>query len=392
VLPRLLALSLSSLLALIVLWLGARWVEARRIAPLAVRFGTKPPAARSAVLSGLAALPGERLAPRTPEEWAFHMTPEQAGAFFAFQAGLSEYDPWCFARRTANFDMDMPWPEHAGGRIRIRTNSLGLREDHELSDPPSELRVLVAGDSHTDGVCENAESFSNRLEALLARRSGRSTEVLNAGGGGHSCFNYFGTWLRFRGFQPKVLVVAVYGGNDLSELLGPFLWFTGRSWPAYLETRETRRAAALEAAPHLMAQGLDQVETVHAFPAEMREMARTAAWLCGEIQRSARAAGKELVLLYIPSPYEVGPAGARPFERKLCLDLGLAPADFTAAAALGQSFLDAAAAEGIRVVDLRPMFRAEPRPPYWNKDLHLDLRGHELAAQALLPVVEPLVR
>lgn len=62
-----------------------------------------------------------------------------------------------------------------------------------------------------------------------------------------------------------------------------------------------------------------------------------------------------------------------------------------AAEALTQRFLDAVEAGGVRVVDLRSVFRAEERPPYWSEDLHLDLRGHELAARALLPVVEPLL-
>jgi hypothetical protein len=43
---------------------------------------------------------------------------------------------------------------------------------------------------------------------------------------------------------------------------------------------------------------------------------------------------------------------------------------------------------GIQAVDLEPVFAAEPQPPYWLKDFHLSVRGHELAAQTLAPLVE----
>jgi hypothetical protein len=42
----------------------------------------------------------------------------------------------------------------------------------------------------------------------------------------------------------------------------------------------------------------------------------------------------------------------------------------------------------IQALDLEPVFAAEPKPPYWLTDFHLNVRGHELAAQALEPLVE----
>ncbi len=322
---RVAVLAISTGVALAILVIGLRWIRGRQAQPIGLRIATAPASPRATPVAALSELPGERLAPRTPEEWVFHLPLAQASSIFAIESGVTDYDPWCCARRVPNYDWSMPWPEHPRGLVRFTTNSLGLREDRELPATPAELRVLVVGDSHADGVCENSESFANLLELQLAQRTGRTTEVLNAANGGHSFLNYFGTWLRFREFRPQVLVVAVFGGNDFSGLMLPFLWLTGRACPPSSEWRDAQRLAAIELAPALVAQGIEQVETTRSFPRFLNEMALNAAWLCGEIGRSARAAGTELVVLYIPSPFEVTRLGQRPGEREVCELLDLKP-------------------------------------------------------------------
>jgi hypothetical protein len=82
------------------------------------------------------------------------------------------------------------------------------------------LRILVTGDSHTDGVCNNSESFTNLLEAeLSAAHPGEAIEALNAGKGAYSFYNYLGVLERLLPLRPDVFVVAVYGGNDFVESL-----------------------------------------------------------------------------------------------------------------------------------------------------------------------------
>jgi lysophospholipase L1-like esterase len=388
---RIVALGASTVCALALLFVGLRWIRERREVPIVARVNAPPPPPRPVSLSAFAAIPGEHLAPRAPEEWAYYLAVEEVRAIYLIDPGSTQYDPWSCVRRVAGYAQPYRWPEHPAGGFWLRTNSLGLREDRELADPPAEWRVLVTGDSHTEGVCENAETFANLLEAELARRSGRSTEVLNAASGAHTVLNYFGTWLRLRDFRPRVLVVAVFGGNDFSNLLMPFLTLTGRACPPSNIGREARRLMGATRSAAVFCQIQEQVETTRSIPRLMHEVAREAARMCAEIARSARAAGTEVVVLYIPSPFEIGAQCATELEREVADLMELLPGDFAAAEGLTRTFLDELAVENVRVVDLRAAFAAEPSRPYWKRDLHMDLRGHELAAQALLPVVEPLL-
>ena len=67
-------------------------------------------------------------------------------------------------------------------------NALGLRDREIAPRAPGTLRILMLGDSFTEGDgVEAAETFSKRLEAMLNPGSGpRTVEVINAGVGSYS--------------------------------------------------------------------------------------------------------------------------------------------------------------------------------------------------------------
>jgi hypothetical protein len=189
--------------------------------------------------------------------------------------------------------------------VHLVTNSIGCREDHELDDPPRDLRVLVAGDSHACGVCNNDESMANRLEALLAAANpGRSVEVLNAALGGYSFVNYLGTLLRFRDFKPQVFVVAVFGGNDFGELLPMFLYTRGRQLPTMTTREDARRNAALALSSDVMGQGLSSIDNLRNWPDKKRVVASAAVQLFAEMRRICDEQGTQLIVVYIPCPFE----------------------------------------------------------------------------------------
>ncbi len=129
---------------------------------------------------------------RSPESRRYYLSADVAPVLFPFGA-TEEYDAWSYFRHKPSQRLRLPLAEHDGGSFECSTNSLGLREDAELAAARPDLRILVTGDSHTDGVCENRESYANRLEAsLLVDRPGKCVEVLNAGTGGFSFHNYLG--------------------------------------------------------------------------------------------------------------------------------------------------------------------------------------------------------
>ena len=114
------------------------------------------------------------------------------------------------------------WPEHPDGHVTIAINGLGLREDLATRRTPSPgvHRILVLGDSHTDGLVNNAESWPNVLERSLQMREGE-WEVLNAGVTGYQPHQYY-LWWRTLGRQlaPEVVLLGYYLGNDLLEAAG----------------------------------------------------------------------------------------------------------------------------------------------------------------------------
>ena len=113
--------------------------------------------------------------------------------------------------------------EHPNNIFFLKTNKQGFREDRNTSlmKERDEFRILVLGDSHTDGVCNNSESFPNRFEHHLnSVASGRCFNVINAGVGGWSILEEY-LFLKREGirYNPDMVVVASYNGNDLADML-----------------------------------------------------------------------------------------------------------------------------------------------------------------------------
>lgn len=111
------------------------------------------------------------------------------------------------------------WHTSIDGTWEFRANSQGFRDDEEYryAKPATRLRVLVLGDSHTQGwEVRQSATFSSVLENQL-RASGLDAEVLNTGISG------FGTaeelmFLKHEGmkYRPDAVVVAFYG-NDFED-------------------------------------------------------------------------------------------------------------------------------------------------------------------------------
>jgi len=127
----------------------------------------------------------------------------------------------------------LPWPssvsrtdgidEHPQGYVELRSNNCGFREDDDtpVKKPAGTYRIMVTGDSHTDGVVFNSESYANVLErALNDDGENRRFDVINAGFGRSSPYQQLWAYEQaLREFQPDALVVGYYAGNDLLELM-----------------------------------------------------------------------------------------------------------------------------------------------------------------------------
>jgi hypothetical protein len=121
---------------------------------------------------------------------------------------------------SSNYSKIITWTEHEKGQFEMVTNNMGFREneDTKIEKAKNTKRILVTGDSHTDGVLNNIESFPNILETKL--NIGRDTisyEIINGGIGFYSLKNYAGFLEKYKFLKPDVFIVSIYTGNDFIE-------------------------------------------------------------------------------------------------------------------------------------------------------------------------------
>lgn len=336
--------------------------------------------------------------------------------------------------------------EHPAGQVTLRANNLGLRRDSDtpVEKPAHTIRVLVLGDSQTEGIVDNRDTYSTRLEGLLnrSRRGGRTVEVLNAAVSGYSPLLEY-LWLRHRGMalRPDVIVMALYAGNDIAELLAHEINFGGYGPPFripslegdpgnwhleypgsgcgvvgrvdwMLDTYSSAYALARRAIPRggpgkdtplarLVAQCMGCLQSLpQAYVAQTDPEAFAAAFdRLGHVLKALKAdsanAGSRLLVAVIPTKVEVEGQRAAEEVRKAVEVLGLqqSPADFDDD--VRQRTLAISRGLDIATVDLLPALRSafadRLEPLYWELDWHLNVAGHAAVAQSLGPAVGELI-
>lgn len=309
---------------------------------------------------------------------------ETARQLFPFPPSRSAYDPDLIFRHRANLATRTPWPEHPAGEWTLRTNADGFREDGPARLAGADLGVLVAGDSHASGACDNEDTFAALLEERLAAgRPGERVEVLNAACPGYSFYNYLGTVRRFLPDRPDAVVVTVYGGNDFYGVLKVHHWLRGTTYPPRRKSYWDKVERARERSTSFLAQSLNQVLYFQEHPEQADVALEAALVLAGETRRLCAEAGARLVYVYVPPMFEVGLAELEDDVRDLREILDLEDADLFASREIGRTFLDGLERLGIDALDMGPVFRATEDPVYWARDLHINLLGHECVADEL---------
>jgi lysophospholipase L1-like esterase len=123
-----------------------------------------------------------------------------------------------YPNRTAVWDV----PEYGPAFVK-HTNNARFYEDTDIpaDKPAGTRRIVFVGDSQTEGLCANPNSYPHQLQALLQQsaKGGIHYEVINAGVGTYSPYQYYLRTLRdVLPYHPDHLVVGIYVGNDLVDL------------------------------------------------------------------------------------------------------------------------------------------------------------------------------
>ncbi|HPF15678.1 MAG TPA: SGNH/GDSL hydrolase family protein [Planctomycetota bacterium] len=130
-----------------------------------------------------------------------------------------EHDPVLGWRLRKNFALERREPQYTSVET---THSLGFRTpDRELVAPKGVLRVVMLGDSHTEGyTVDDDKTLAQRLDAALGDR----VEVISLGVGGYSTDQEYLSYLEVgRAFHPD-LVVLQFCSNDLPFNVSDRYW------------------------------------------------------------------------------------------------------------------------------------------------------------------------
>jgi hypothetical protein len=276
------------------------------------------------------------------------------------------------------------WAEHPTGALALRTNGQGFREDAETAPAPDpgRPRWVALGDSHTDGVAPNAETWPNRLEARLAA-AGVDVEVINAGAGHYGPAELQAAAARLLRLRPAGLILAPYLGNDLLDGLVSEAAAGGPPVPA-APPRVPRLLRLVERWPGPVHQQLNQDLLLAEHPALA---APACAHLAGALQRAAAAAtaaGVAVLVAPLPGALELAPPEDELLDA-ISDTLGLRAEQLHQHRPCAAG-LEAAVRAGLppgaalRWVDPGPALRAAGRPAVWAADLHLSVIGNDVMA------------
>jgi len=318
----------------------------------------------------------------------FAVPPELARKIFPLDHPFNRYDPKTYFAHRPGLDARCEFAEHPDGAWRMRTNSLGMRRDEEVSTVKPDLRVLVAGDSHADGLCNNAEGFPARLEAELERRHpGRTIEILNASRGGYGPYNYLGVLEKFIDLEPDVFLVWFTSSNDLTGVLMLTRMFRGDKAPQEPPDVRDRDARARSAGGAFSA-GYHALSYFARFPGQLDYALGACRDVLAEVGRLCEHHGVRPLVLYLPPPiclpWEVEARDAAEVRDLLALDAE----DLALAGAIKARFLAACAELELSVLDLEPLFAEGADAFFYRSDLHLNPRGHARVAEALVPLLD----
>ena len=306
------------------------------------------------------------------------------------------YDPQVYFRRRGSREYFRRFEEHPGGGWTLRTNSLGMREDEDVLAEKPDVRILVAGDSHTGGVIATPKSFTNVLEAALAaKRPGETIEALNCGAGGYNFYNYLGTLELYEYLAPDVFLFVVFGGNDFAGCMLMQRFFHRRRPPrlAPYEQRAIQEQFGEQFGSdgEIVAQELSQLTYFLNNPGDEQVAIALAASITAEIEARCAKAGIRLICAYIPPPLRGQPEVYAERAERLLAAWDLTPEALALSDRLADGWLAFLGQRGIPFLDTRPLFRAATEPLYWKSNSHIDIAANRMIGEALVPIVESVL-
>jgi hypothetical protein len=286
-----------------------------------------------------------------------------------------------------NYLRTFSWPEHPDSEITFKTNNLGFRnqEDINVSKSPNEVRILITGDSHTDGVVNNNESMA----AVLAKKLNSEVEVgdsdstftvINGGHGFYSFKNYFGLVKKYRYLGLKHFIIIVFTGNDFRETL--LYEKEAKSFPFVMKNISYRikRKLRLDWGHDIpLNQGIDQEYYFSEYPEDEAAALDIAEDYMLKIEEFCDSNNINLTVALLPARTDIDST----FSKRVNTELGLGEKVTKKNKDIVRQFKTWMKHKNIKVLDLeKPLSKANNKI-YWDKDLHINNNAHQIIGDFL---------
>tara|TARA_R110002049_G_scaffold309292_2_gene520357 strand:- start:17931 stop:18986 length:1056 start_codon:yes stop_codon:yes gene_type:complete len=268
-----------------------------------------------------------------------------------------------------------------------KTNNLGFREDDDIVEKKqNEYRILVTGDSHTDGVLKhNPQSFINVWEDKLnASDTIVNYNCINGGTAYYTFRNYLGFLKKYSYLKPDIYLINIFIGNDFRET---FLFEDDRT-SIFNVSKNTsirlyKRILTFRKAPIAMSQGIDQSLYFKFFPNEKEKALSIAKKYMIAIKDLCEKENIELIITLLPSKIETNAE----FKSKIQSLFKLSPDEIHANEKLTNEFIKWLNSENITNFNLKAPLQQATEKVFWEQDLHINEKGHSIIGQYLFDTI-----
>ena len=283
----------------------------------------------------------------------------------------------------------------------LSINAQGLRDDRNLGPKrPGQTRVVVLGDSLVLSVQVAFEqTFMAQLEReLSAADPSREWQVINAGVQGYGPVS---EWLFYRhvvdALEPDIVLIVAFVGNDATEAYDKVSWIdngppaSDRSVDAVNWARRLARSSMVVQAARLR---WDQLRPDTAGPGAERPLVAYLATppievtrgldvtrdAFGRIASMAASRGARTAIVLMPARFQVDDG-----DYGRLRDRVKAAGHELLRQAATERFRTALTPLGLPMLDLLPVIQAQPDPAglFFQRNIHLTPRGHEVVGHAL---------
>jgi len=270
-----------------------------------------------------------------------------------------------------------------------RTNNLGFREDEDITaKQKNEYRILVTGDSHTDGVLKhNTESFINVWEKQLnISNSTHYYNCINGGVGYYTFRNYYGFLKKYISLQPDIFLINVFTGNDFRETA---IFENDRTSTSnvfrslWMLFRRKFQSDIQKKIPYT--QGLEQTLYFESFPNEKKRTMEISKQYFLQIKELCEQENIQLIITLLPSKLDVNPKFRKEIQELHNLD----NETMNINKQLTDTLIRFLTKEKIRYIDLKSTLQNTNKKMYWDADLHINSNAHHNIGDFLFKKIIP---